>query len=418
MAMHTVAPNWQLYDIADEDHSRDHDFRDPREIETLEEVVSPGYDSGGSSLSNPLPPFHPRLSQFDTQIWEMCDLAAPKVLMPHRDSSSILPDGQAYSYHYQIQPIMNWAGVNAETAEIISEIGLALNATKEMMRKFCKEAKKDFGSFLCKMTPLVDGVTEIEESFEKPWMPEIPAGIRVNHGTLKTLYRMLPDENGEDEDEIESKETGATIGFHIFEDFSEIKDKRRELWDWYRTFYGWKDYYEEDSPDRFWDLRNRIFDSEDERYLSDDEVENQWYPKFNWVRQQGKQFIELLKQVYRGDRLEIGKLANDVMESRVNLSDIQATVFFTAWNIRREYLEKHEHPAVKKIIAKIFGSNGRLGYIGFQLHLIQNGDHPRSKIELQKHEWSRVWGAYKLEKELQSSRRGLIKAKRELGLTK
>ena len=66
------------------------------------------------------------------------------------------------------------------------------------------------------------------------------------------------------------------------------------------------------------------------------------------------------------------------------------------------------------MIAKIFNADGRLGYIGVQMHLMQNGDHPKFKLTLQKHEWSQVWKAYFLEKELQGSQKELIKAKKEL----
>lgn len=390
------APNWKVFEIADEDHSRDRDFRDPREMETLEEAVAPGYDSSGESLSNPLPPFHPRLNQFDTQIWEMCDIGSPKVLMPHRDSSSI-------PYHYQIQPIMNWADVDSQTAEVISEIGLSLNATKEMMRTFCKDAKVDLKSFLLQMSPLVNGLDALE-FFEEPQTPEIPAGIRINHGALKTLYKMLPDENGEEE-EIEPKETGSTIGYHIFKDFSEIKDKRRELWVWY------KDFYMDSTPDG---LHDRIFKPEAEGYFTDDEIETEWYPKFNWVRQQDSKYVDLLKKIRRGSREEIGRLATMVMESKIELSKLQTTVFFTEWNIRRDYLEKDTRDVVHRMIKRIYSADGRLGYIGFQMHLMQNGDHPKWNYTLQKHEWSQVWEAYKLEKELQGSQRELVKAKKEL----
>jgi hypothetical protein len=367
-----------------------HHFHDPRPFETLQEAVAPGYDEDGNSLSNPLPPHRPRLSQFDTQIWEMCDVTSSKVLMPHRDSSSI-------PYHYQLQPIMNWAGVNVEQAEIIKETGQALNATMKMMREFCKQAKDDFKAFLCEMTPLVDGLTEVEESFEKPWMPEIPASIKINKEALQTLYQMLGDQE-DDEEEIEPKETSSTIGYHVFEDFARFNKMRSDLWRWYQ------DHYVDNIPDGMYQKLQE---------LSNDELEELWYKKFNWIRQQGSKFVKLLTGTRQGDRKKIGELANDVMEDRIKLSKIQKSVFFTEFNIRKNYLEKNTDPIVQRMIRKIYNSDGRLGFIGVQLHKIQSKEIP-FKHNLQKWEWNKIWSAYFLEKELRETKKEVNKLKKEL----
>jgi len=382
------AVNWHVYDIADEDHSKDHDFRDPRPLETLEEVAVPGYDEQGNSLSNPLPPFHPRLSQFDAQIWEMCDVVPSKILMPHQNSSST-------PYHYQIRLIMNQAKVNPKQAEIISEVGMALNATAQIMREFCKQAKADFRTFLCQMTPLVDGITEVEESWERPWMPEIPISIKVNKGAMQALYQMLPDPEN-DEHEIKEKENSSTIGYHVLEDFSRFNAMRRDLWRWYKEM--------DNIPDGTYD---RI------QALSNDDLESEWYKRFNWYRRQGPEFIELLIEVRRGDRAKIGVLANDVMEDRVKLSRIQRTVFFTEFSIRKNYLERNINPVVSRMIERIYNANGRLGFIGRQLHGIQNKEVP-FKYTLHKWEWDRIWSAYFLEKEIKESRSEVRKLEQEL----
>jgi len=201
---------------------------------------------------------------------------------------------------------------------------------------------------------------------------------------------MLPDENGEEE-ETEPKETGSTIAYHVFKDFSQIADMRKDIWRW---FYA---YHEGFPPDGLYD--------EIQEYSSD-EVEAVWYSKFNWVRQQDNGYVDLLKQVRRGDREEIGKLANDVMEDKVKLSKLQKTVFFTEYNIRRSYLEKHIKPVVHRMIKRIFNADGRLGYIGFKLYQVQH-KQVSFRYELQKHEWDMVWEAWNLEKELGKLKREL-----------
>ncbi|MFH1624516.1 MAG: hypothetical protein ABID54_05095, partial [Pseudomonadota bacterium] len=332
-------------------------------------------------------PFHPHLSQFDSQIWEMCDLASPKVLMPHRDSSSI-------PWHYQLRPIMNMAGVDTEQAEIISEIGQGLNATASMMKQFCKQAKDDFKGFLHQMTPLVDAMTEVEEAYENPWLPEIPPSIRVNKGALQALYRMLPDpEDDNDDENDDGPEQSRTLGYHIFKDFSEITEKRRDLWDLY------KDYSMGSPPDGLWD---RIFKQESEDYIPDDTIEEMWAKKFNWYRTSSH--FDLFKQVHTGNLEEINKLSQAVYKDQIKLSKIEKSVFFTEYNIRKRFFERHVKPVVKEMIKRIYNSDGRLGVIGIKLHQIQKGLIPKFKYALQKHEWDLLWAAYKEEKQLRADR--------------
>ncbi|MFH1626089.1 MAG: hypothetical protein ABID54_13180 [Pseudomonadota bacterium] len=389
-----TAVNWNLYNIADEDHSLF--SRDPRSLETLQEAVAPGFDDDGNSLSNPLPPFHPHLSQFDSQIWEMCDLASPKVLMPHRDSSSI-------PWHYQLRPIMNMAGVDAEQAEIISEIGQGLDATASMMKQFCKQAKDDFRSFLHQMTPFVDAVDELEDPVKpKEARYEIPPSIRVNKGALKTLYRMLPDPDDEPDDEEEEREQSSTTSYHIMLDFSEIADMRRDLWDLY------KDYSMGSPPYGLWD---RIFKHDNEDYIPDDTIEEMWAKKFNWYRTSSH--FDLFKQVHLGSLEEIRQLAKGVYEDHIKLSKVEKSVFFTEYNIRKRFFERHVKPVVNTMIQRIYNSDGRLGLIGIKLHQIQKGLIP-FKYTLQHHEWGMLWDAYKQEKELRSNRAELKRLHQEL----
>jgi len=411
--INSIAINQKYLDI--------HDFRDPRPLENLEKVTNPDWDSGlgnvpkfdrdtnhfvvdlsenHNSFSNPLPPFHPRLSQFDAQIWEMCDLASPRVLMPHRDSSGVAKAMMDYRtdpsshhpYHHQLRPIMNWAKCSVHEALEISEIGKALDATKPMMKEFCREAKDDLESFLNKMRVFVDGLSEIQESYNKPWELEIPASIRVNKGALAELYKMLPDENNEPEkEEIEKPEISKTLGYHIFKDFSEIDDLRRDLWEWY------KDYYMNAPPDGLYDT---ILG------LSNDDTESLWYSKFNWIRKQDPEFINLLIRIRKGNLAEIGKVAKDVFSSEIKLSRVQKSVFFTEYNIRKKYLTPPVRPFVYKMINKINNANGRLGYIGSKLYQIQHGLEPNFKYVLQKHELNMLWSAWKKQKKLHGGNGG------------
>jgi len=289
---------------------------------------------------------------------------------------------------------MNMAGVDTERAEIISEIGQGLNATASMMKQFCKQAKADFKSFLHQMTPLVDAMTEVEETYENPWLPEIPDSIRVNKGALQTLYQMLPDPEDDDEDEDdEGPVQSKTLGYHIMLDFSEIADMRRDLWDLY------KDYSMGSPPYGLWD---RIFKHDNEDYISDDTIVEMWGKKFNWYRTSSH--FDLFKQVHLGSLEEIRQLAKGVYEDRIKLSKTDKTVFFTEYNIRKRFFERHVKPVVSQMIKRIYNSDGRLGLIGIKLHEIQKGLVPKFKYTLQKHEWDLLWAAYKEEKQLRADR--------------
>ena len=246
-------------------------------------------------------------------------------------------------------------------------------------------------------------MTEVEETYENPWLPEIPDSIRVNKGALQTLYRMLPDPEGDNEDEdddgpVQSK----TLGYHIFKDFSEIKDMRRDLWNWYQ------DHFMGIMPDGLYD---RLFKQDDEDYISDDTIEEMWGKKFNWYRTSSH--FDLFKQVHLGSLEEIRQLAKGVYEDRIKLSKTEKSVFFTEYNIRKRFFERHVKPVVSQMIKRIYNSDGRLGQIGIKLHQIQKGLIP-FKYTLQRHEWSMLWDAYKQEKELRSNRAELKKLIREL----
>lgn len=84
---------------------------------------------------------------------------------------------------------------------------------------------------------------------------------------------------------------------------------------------------------------------------------------------------------------------------QMNLTHDQASVAFTRYQIRKNYLKSKIKlsPTAKGLIARISKANGNLGAIGAWLYKLQQGVIKIANLP-SKHEWSIIWEAYQAKK--------------------
>lgn len=369
------ACDFKYYQIAEEDHSA---HRDPRPIESLQDIINPGFDEDGTILTHPAPPHYPRLSQPDRQIFESCAIAGSKILWPHSNTSGM-------QKHLTAQYIMIRAKCTLQEAEYIADSCVTLEATKKMVDTFCEWGrKKGADKLIAYLWKFVIGVTEAEApSDEKePWEDEpVTAGelqggifgscghcedmeideieVKPKEGPMATMVDnkltwvgniqdLTVKEVPEMSEEPESEITPNTIAYHVLEDFNA----------------------EEEIP---------------------------------WIDRQPKWFITQLNALQGCKDLEHLSEMGKIVHAINNFNRDQAGVFWTEYNSRKHALEpKHLGLTARSLLKKIIQSNGHIGALGVFLHNVQSG-----KIKVtptpSKYEFGIIWKTYNRRKEVHAA---------------
>ena len=370
------AVDFKYYDITAEDHSAQ---RDPRSLESLEDVVNPGFDEDGTILRDPLPPQYPRLLQKDRQIFESCAVSGSKILWPHPNVSGV-------QKHLTVQYIMNKARCTPQEAEYIADSCVALEATKKIVDKFCewavKKSPKDLIAYLWKF---VIGITEAEAPSDEhePWEDEpvtageLQGGIFGQHGLCEN----------EPVEEIELKAKEGPMATMINNKLTWVKHIEDHV-----GKYLVQDMSEYEEPEETESTPNTIayhifkdFNAEEEEL---------------WIDKQPKAFIQKLNMIQAcknlADLTELGK----TVHGNNGFSRDQAGVVWTEYNSRKHVFEpKHLGLTARSLLKKIIQSNGHIGALGKFLHNVQS-----EKIKVTpaptKHEWGIIWETYHRRKEV------------------
>ncbi len=347
---------------------------DPRLLESLGEAIAPGFDSAGDSLSDPLPPHRPRLTQRDRQIYETCAVGGIKTLMPHQDSSSI-------PYHLQIKNIMFKAQCSDTTqAKNLADTFSILDASEKMTGVFCRWARiKGVDETLDYLYKFVVGVEEAENPLDP--LDKAVEYIEPGFNPIQGLDQIDLDDDdpevlaAEYEQIPESKDNGSTMGYHVFEDFGRPAQLLSDILDRCETYEqrAW-----------FWDWSEEA---------DEEEVETVHSRLFSWEARQSKKFKELIDTARSADLIELGKLANKVHEQEITLTRAQTGVFWTEFNSRKEMIKPYLGTVAKAFIRKIVNSDGHLGTIGSWLYKVQHGEIKVTPVPSDV-EWRVVWGEY------------------------
>jgi len=327
-------------------------------------------------MSHPLPPYIPRLGQLDRQIFESCDIAGSKTLIPHLDKG-----GPAR--HLTVQYIMNRAKCTAQEAEHLADSCVSLEATKKMVDTFCDGARKNGAKRVIQyLWKFVLGVTEAEAPSDEhePWEDtevvagELEGGIFGQHGIC---------EDSQVEDIVRPEKEGpmATI----------VDNKLQWIADIARVGTGFELTVHEDNED------NSASGTYIAYHVLDDFNPSEEKP---WLERQPKSFLNKLAQIKSCKTLK--DLSNLAKESYSNndFSRAQAGVFWTEYNSQKHKLEpKHLGATARSWLTKIIQSNGHLGSFGVFLHKVQEGTIKVTPAPTQE-EWGVIWDTYKRRKKV------------------
>jgi len=373
------AIDFKYYDHTAEVHVFD---KDPRPLENLESILNPGFDEGGTMLSHPLPPHIPRLNQSDRQIFETCAIAGSKILWPHLDTSGM-------QWYRTVPYIMARVKCTPKEAEYIADSCVALEATKQMVDKFCewglKKTPKELIAYLWKFVlavteaeapsdehepwedePVTTGelqggifgqcglcedvpVEEIEiKPKEGPWATMVDGKLTWVEDIQTLTVREVPEIPESEITEPEPAELAGTISYHVLEDFNT----------------------EEEVP---------------------------------WLDKQPNWFIQRLEKIQACKTLEDLAQIGKEIHSDNGFNRNQAGVFWTEYNSHKHILEpKHLGLTARSILKKIVQANGHLGYVGQWLYKVGSGEIKISSPPTE-YEMSIIWQTYKRRKEVHST---------------
>lgn len=393
---------------------------DPRPAEDLTEAIIPGFDKKGNSLSDPLPPHYPRLTQPDRQLSESAYVIGTKLLMPHRDNGSI-------PYHLSIKNIMAKSGCNADEARNLEDAFALLDATPKMVDVFCHWTEaRSAEATLDYLWRYLIGIVEAEEEpreftgidEREPWEDEVVTtgnllpGIFGKAGICEDAYPekvtkkaekrpmavavgneiIWPqaDEDGDFpwtpacEDDIESwnfeppesNDNGSTVGYHVLQDFNRQTDLMNEI-------YGQcKDY---DQREWYWDWKETA---------DEEEVERMHHKLFSWEAKQPKGLKNLLTQIRKcPDLSELSELGKGL--HGLELKQDHAGVIWTEYNSKKAALEGkiQLRPIARVFLQKIAQADGNIGSLGSYLYKVQKNEI-KVKDTPSETEWRVIWKEY------------------------
>jgi len=426
-----INTDFRLYDVLGENW--DFDFRDPREIQELAEVAAPGFESITSgtrkvykpnrmwefwlddlarvsgisetlldlqnhnlSLSNPLPPYRPRLTQRDREINESCIVRGCKILWPHIDQGSI-------PAHLQVRTIMAKAKCTAREAAQIADSAAILDSTPGMVNTFCRWARvRGAQRLLDYLYPLVLAVVEVESPLEEKesWESEpVVAGEKLTGIFGEAgICEDVPVDDYENADfdwdwtpeEPEPKGNGDTVAYHVLEDLNEWQEKVASIQKQAPEHVA--EWFQFHLPDHEKHNDSEIINGVFERYCSWEALQPGWYRR-------------LLTRLRSLDNLDnLSELGKEVHAGQPALSRDQAGVFWTEYNRAKARLESKIKlgRTARAFIKRIIKADGNLASLGAWLYKVQQG---RVKVcnPPQDREWTLIWKAYHDVKEVHAT---------------
>ena len=295
-------------------------------------------------LSNPFPPYRPKMTQLDNHEYEGGAVAGSKILWPHTHNTS-------HSY-LGIEYIMKRIpDCTVQQARDLADEMAVLDCTPEMVNEFCKESRAEgIENVINKLYPFVLGAEEGESSIQDWDKAEIfserallqgifgRAGLR--EGDLPHLE--IDDEDYDHEYEGADEAKIPTIGYHVLEDFS----------------------YQEEPT--------------------------------SWEDLQPKQILDMAEAINNADIDKLKKAGQWLHnESKGKLSHDQRSYLWSKFFNRKNKLSTLKTPASKRLLARIKAAlPEKLGSVGQLLHRIQNKEIKLESYPL-KHEWTTLWGVYK-----------------------
>ena len=447
------AVDFKYYDYQTENRTVD---KDPRPVEILENVINPGFDDDGRMLTHPLPPQYPRFTQPDRQLSESAYVKSSKIMYPHLHTSSV-------PKHQQVRTIMAKAKCPAEDAMIIANECISLNATAQMVDKFCDWAKaKGSDKLITYLEPFVEAVVDVETSFQEvePWEENpVEAGMPMWGNTLNNIrgYNGICEDVPVETIKCPKKEPGMAqiIGNKIvwptsLLDMSPIPEPEvitaediftapnpetsdeEEPEDWEAQTAEWEP--EERNPnlgttigyhvledlgvkqEKINELiglkKNPLSDFDlpwtilmDLQYQSLELVEDLWNKWLSWDARQPDWFKAAIeKSSSFTDYHELMQWRREIFENAGfndhKFNKAQAGAFWTACNSHKAQLTpKHLGISARGILKRIIQANGNLGWVGQWLYKVGSGE---TKVypKPTDYEMSVIWQTFKRQKEV------------------
>jgi len=326
--------------------------------------------------TDPLPPSHPRLSQFDRQIFESCaDPAGGKIMMPHSVRS-------VFPARLSISNITFKAKCTEKDARALGDLFNVLDFTAAMVNTYCRKVQDgNVKPVLDELYPLALAVEEVENPIveDEPWIhsPALAGkpmsgsyidNLRGYNGICKdSLAYTNPDF---DLDWVNP--TGQWIngecsfkhdsGIHVLEDLGQ-QDK--QTW--------------EEKPSEAPTIGYHIL--EDFTIDPDAEV-------IDWVDTQSRLFKNLLQHVIRCSPDKIAEAGIYLHKLQEKLSAPQAGVVWTSFNSRKRELMT---PFGRRILKRVQTTKRNPGS---KLHAMRTGESP-TPVPLTKIDWSVIWSEHK-----------------------
>jgi len=380
------ACDWKYYDKFNESETLI-DPIDPRPLQSLEEVLCPEIEFGEFSgtrkpeatfksvyymwlddlmelsfpnelglshlapsdndrlLSNPFPPYRPKLTQLDNHEYEGGYVAGRKILWPHIHTTS-----QSYlEIEYITKRIPDCL---AQQARDLGDELAVLDATPEMVNEFCKQSRAEgIEKVINKLYPFVIGAEEgsnfpedwnkAEVFSEKALLQGIFGRAGLREGDLPNLELDDEDYDYEEYSGVDEKRI-PTIGYHVLEDFG----------------------YQEEQP--------------------------------SWENLQSPRILHMAEAIQNADVGKLKKAGQWLHETgKKELSHDQRSYLWNEFFNRKKTLLKLKTPVAKRLLERIKDSfPNKLGAIGQLLHKIQNQEVKLQSYPL-KHEWNTLWETWK-----------------------
>ena len=300
-------------------------------------------------LSHPLPPYHPKLTQLDSHMFEGGYVAGSKILWPHTHNTS--------HSHLSIEYIMKRIpDCTAQQARDLADELAVLDATPEMANSFCADARvHGIENVINKLYPFVLGAEEAD-NFPEDWNK---AEIFSERALLQGIFGQaglregdLPNLEPEDENYDFEEYEGAdekrisSIGYHVLEDFGQQEEP------------------------------------------------------VSWEERQPKRILQMAEAIQNADAnklKEAGQWLHN--EGKSQLSHDQRSYLWSIWFKKKARLLELKTPISKRLLERIKNTSvGKLGLIGQLLHKIQNKEVKLQSYPL-KEEWTTLWNTYKEAKE-------------------
>lgn len=379
--------------------------RDPRPVESLEEVLMPGWEPqlisamtwdgddpeiiNWVSKSDPLPPHKPRLTQLDRFEWEACALGGSKILMPHR--------ADRIPRHMTQEFIGKLAGCNQNEARNLLDCFIVLEATEQMVKTFCSMARERGAEAMVDyLWRYVIALVEVEApsdaigAYEWEPEPELAMGpqwalenlfrkedsepeaiqfVRHEYDNEDTVhYEWTPQDDLDLGEAIQGEGGGSTVAYHVMEDLGRKQQLKEEL----------------RAVDPFMDLPDDL-----------DQLEALHLKHCGWMARQPRKFQKLVQHIRRIEHLgELGTIGKELYDTATWNRD-QLAVVWTEYQQRRKQLERAiPYSCTTLAILRRIEVGKNLGSLGRQIWRAQHGEL-RVKPMPSPEEFKVLWGAWK-----------------------